>query len=58
MNIVVDKDLQELSCIFDNLENFNLQSLAPEDIKRENIKHADALFLRSCLLYTSDAADE
>ena len=34
MNIVVDKDLQELSCIFDNLENFNLLSLAPEDIKR------------------------
>ena len=34
MNIVVDKDLQELSCIFDNLENFNLLSLSPEDIKR------------------------
>ena len=47
MNIVVDKDLQELSWIFDALENFNLQSLAPEDIKRENITHADALFLRS-----------
>ena len=47
MNIVVDKDLQELCHIFDNLENFNLQSLAPGDIKRENIKHADALFLRS-----------
>ena len=44
MNIVVDKDLQELSCIFDDLENFNLLSLSPEDIKRENIKHADATF--------------
>ena len=47
MNIVVDKDLQELCYIFDNLENFNLQILAPRDIKRENIKLADALFLRS-----------
>ena len=47
MNIVVDKDLQELSCIFDDLENFNLLSLSPEDIKRENIKLTDAIFLRS-----------
>ncbi|RZO99133.1 MAG: hypothetical protein EVA47_01105 [Gammaproteobacteria bacterium] len=47
MNIVVDKDLQELSYIFGKNANFNLLSLAPENIKKENIKLADALFLRS-----------
>ena len=47
MNIVVDKDLQELSYIFGNNANFNLLSLAPENIRKENIILADALFLRS-----------
>ena len=31
MNIVVDKDLQELSCIFDDLEN--LLNVATKDLR-------------------------
>ena len=38
MNIVVDKDLQELSYIFGKNANFNLLSLAPENIRKENKK--------------------
>ncbi len=47
MNIVIDKDLKELTKTFEKKSKFNVQSFASHDISNQAIKNSDAIFLRS-----------
>jgi len=47
MNIVIDKDLQELTKTFESNSKFNVRSLASHEISNQAIKDSDAVFLRS-----------
>jgi erythronate-4-phosphate dehydrogenase len=47
MNIVINKDLQELTKTFERSSKFNVLSLASHEISNQAIKNSDAVFLRS-----------
>ena len=47
MNIVIDKDLQELKKTFEMNSKFTVQSFFTNEISNEIVKNSDALFLRS-----------
>ena len=47
MNIVINKDLQELTRTFESNSKFNVRSLASHEISNQAIKDSDAVFLRS-----------
>ena len=47
MNIVINKDLQELTKTFESNSKFNVRSLAAHEISNQAIKDSDAVFLRS-----------
>jgi erythronate-4-phosphate dehydrogenase len=47
MNIVINKDLQQLTETFESNSKFNVRSLASQDISNKAIKDSDAVFLRS-----------
>ena len=47
MNIVINKDLQELTKTFESNSKFNVRSLASHEISNQAIKDSDAVFLRS-----------
>jgi len=57
MNIVIDKDLQELIKTFNNNSKFNVQSLASHEISNQAIKDSDAVFLRSTTQINEELLD-
>ena len=57
MNIVINKDLQELTKIFENNSKFNVRSLASHEISNQAIKDSDAVFLRSTTKINEELLD-
>ena len=47
MNVVIDKDLEELNKVFSNNSDYKISILSANEITNQNIKNSDALFLRS-----------
>ena len=47
MNVVIDKDLEELNKVFSNNSDYKINILPANEITNQNIKNSDALFLRS-----------
>ena len=57
MNIVIDKDLQQLTKIFESNSKFNVRSLASHEISNQAIKDFDAVFLRSTTKINEELLD-
>ena len=57
MNIVINKDLQELTKIFESNSKFNVRSLASHEISNQAIKDSDAVFLRSTTKINEELLD-
>ena len=57
MNIVINKDLQELTKTFESNSKFNVRSLASHEISNQAIKNSDAVFLRSTTKINEELLD-
>ncbi len=57
MNIVINKDLQELTKTFKTNSKFNVRSLESHEISNKSIKDADAVFLRSTTKINEELLD-
>ncbi len=57
MNIVINKDLQELTKTFENNSKFSVRSLASHEISNQAIKDSDAVFLRSTTKINEELLD-
>ena len=57
MNIVINKDLQELTKTFESNSKFNVRSLASHEISNQAIKDSDAVFLRSTTKINEELLD-
>ena len=57
MNIVINKDLQELTKLFESNSKFNVRSLASHEISNQAIKDSDAVFLRSTTKINEELLD-
>ena len=58
MNIVINKDLQELTKTFESNSKFNVRSLAAHEISNQAIKDSDAVFLRSTTKINEELLDK
>ena len=57
MNIVINKDLQELTKTFESNSKFSVRSLASHEISNLAIKDSDAVFLRSTTKINEELLD-
>ena len=57
MNIVINKDLHELTKTFESNSKFNVRSLASHEISNQAIKNSDAVFLRSTTKINEELLD-
>ena len=57
MDIIIDKDLQELIKTFKSNSKFNVQSLASHEISNRAIKDSHAVFLRSTTKINEELLD-
>ena len=57
MNIVINKDLQQLIKTFESNSKFNVRSLASHDISNQAIKDSDAVFLGSTTKINEELLD-
>ena len=57
MNIVINKDLQQLTKTFERYSKFNVRSLALHEISNQAIKDSDAVFLRSTTKINEELLD-
>ena len=57
MNIVINKDLHELTKTFESNSKFNVRSLASHEISNQAIKDSDAIFLRSTTKINEELLD-
>ena len=57
MNIVINKDLHELTKTFESNSKFNVRSLASHEISNQAIKDSDAVFLRSTTKINEELLD-
>ena len=58
MNIVINKDLQELTKTFESNSKFNVRSLTSNEISNQAIKDSDAVFLRSTTKINEELLDD